>query len=107
MIVTALFRLIVAQRRIETNTRRMGGARPLSPQMIRGTDDDDARGGLPLQQIMRGPKRDPRFTRARRGHGKKIRFAMVGDPLEGTLLPVAQGDGPWLKRWAHGVVFIL
>ena len=85
----------------------MGGARPLLPQMIRGADDDDARGGFPLQQIMREPKRDPRFACAWRGHGKKIRFGMSGDPLEGALLPGAQGDRPWFKRWGHGVVCIL
>jgi hypothetical protein len=85
----------------------MGGVRPLLPQMIRRADDDDARGGFPQQQIMRDPKRDPRFACAWRGHGKKIRFGMGGDPLEGALLPVAQCDGPWFKRLGHGVVFIL
>ena len=85
----------------------MGGMRPLLSQMIRGADDDDARGGFPLQQIMRDPKRDPCLTCARRRHGKKIRFGMSGDAFEGALLPGAQGDGPWFKRWSHGIVCIL
>src|SRR5438874_10420041 len=53
MVIPVLFRLLVAQIGIETDTGRMGGAGPLLPQMIRGADDDDARGGLPLQQIVR------------------------------------------------------
>jgi hypothetical protein len=72
--------------------------------MIRGADDDDPRGGFPLQQIVGDTKRDARLAGARRCHGKKIRLGMVRDPLESPLLPVAQLDLPWFQQERHDTV---
>jgi hypothetical protein len=105
MVVSGLNGLLICQGRIQVNSYRSSGSRPLRAEVVGWTDDQHT-ASHPIGQVLMGdPQSEASFSRRRRCRREKIRTRMGQNIGRGASLPLAQLGRP--GRQDHRSLFFM